>query len=208
MNKLGQHRSAWKIQRALLTELPGLGKPGALERREYPPGQHGMARRKFSEYSLRLKEKQKLVFNYVLREEQLRRLVKKAKSGRDSDWMATLVGLLESRLDTLVFRLGFAPSMLAARQMVSHGKVFVNGKKVTIGSFMAKAGDEISLSDAAYKSTIFNYSIQQPRLLLADWLEHTKSGDKTIGKLKFTPPKDAVPFAFEGRLVAEYYTGI
>src|SRR5690606_14047635 len=120
MWKLGDRKRV-KMQRSLVVELPGLGKPGALARRPYPPGQHGLGRRKFSEFGLRLKEKQKLLFHYGLREEQLRRLVKRAKTGQASDWMSTLIGMLESRLDNVVFRLGFAPSMMAARQMVRHG---------------------------------------------------------------------------------------
>jgi small subunit ribosomal protein S4 len=208
MNKLGKHRKAWKVQRALMCELSGLGKPGALERRPYPPGQHGMRRRKFSEYALRLKEKQKLIFNYALREEQLRRLVKKAKAGKSTDWISTLVGFLETRLDNMIFRLGFAPSILSARQLVTHGKVLVNGKRVTIPSFQVPVGAEISLTAKAYENVVYVDSTRQPRLMLADWLEQSPSGAHQKGKLRFMPNIDAIPFPFEGRLVAEFYTGI
>ena len=183
-----------------------MGKAGALERRPYPPGQHGLARRKFSEYALRLKEKQKILFNYGLREEQLRLFVKRAKAKKATDWMATLVGMLESRLDNVVFRLGFAPSIPAARQLVGHGKVFVNGKRVTIGSALVPVGATISLTEAAYASAAFEYSIQSPRLLLPDWLGYEHVGNHKHGKLKMVPPSDAVPFPFESRLVAEHYS--
>ena len=208
MSKLGNKRKSWKVQRALLCELPGLGKPGALERRPYPPGQHGQMRRKFSEYGSRLREKQKLLFHYGLREEQLRRFVKTAKSGRSTDWMSTLVGLLETRLDNVIFRLGFAPSIPAARQLVCHGKVLVNGNKLNIASAQVYPGDEISLTPQAYQSTIYQYSIKQPRLMLADWLEHVPAGENRKGKLKLVPGSEAIPLPFEDRLVAEFYSSV
>jgi small subunit ribosomal protein S4 len=204
MPKLGNKKTAWKVQRALLTELPGLGKPGAMERRPYPPGQHGQIRRKFSEYGLRLREKQKILFHYGLREEQLRRLVRKAKSGLSDDWMSTLIGLLETRLDNLVFRLGFAASIPAARQLVRHGKVRVDGKKIDIASAHVKVGSKIELTEAALKTPSVQFSMQQPRLMIADWLENS---EKT-GRLRFLPALDAIPFPFDGRLVAEYYSGV
>lgn len=208
MSKIGVKKKNWKIQRALLVELPGLGKPGALERRPYPPGQHGQGRRKFSEYSSRLREKQKLRFHYGLREEQLRRFVRKAKSGKSSNWMSTLISLLESRLDNVVFRLGFAPSIAAARQLVLHGKVLVNGKRVNISSAMVPIGAEIRLVDSAYQGVLYQNSIRQPRLLLPDWLVHVQVGEFRGGKLKLRPDGQAIPFPFEERLVAEYYSGI
>jgi small subunit ribosomal protein S4 len=208
MPKLGNRKTAWKIQRALLCELPGLGKAGAMERRAYPPGQHGMMKRKFSEYASRLREKQKVLFHYGLREEQLRRFVRKAKAGRSTDWISTLIGLLETRLDNVVFRLGFASSISAARQLVRHGKVLVDGKKVNISSANVRPGSVISLTDKAYQGVVYQYSIRQPRLLLPDWLEHVAQGEVKNGKLKEVPGSDAIPFPFEGRLVAEYYSQI
>ncbi len=207
MSKLGKKKS-WKIQRALLCELPGLGKPGALERRPYPPGQHGQGKRKFSEYASRLREKQKVLFHYGLREEQLRRFVKKAKLGRSTDWMSTLIGLLETRLDNVIFRLGFASSIASARQLIRHGKVLVNGKKLNIPSAQVEPGKEISLSERGYQGQIYQNCIKQPRLMLPDWLEHTPQGDLKKGKVKVVPGGEAIPFPFEDRLVAEYYSKI
>lgn len=205
MSKLGTKKSAFKIQRALLCELPGLGKPGAMERRPYPPGQHGQARRKFSEYGMRMREKQKLLFHYGLREEQLKRFVREAQSGRSTNWISTLIGMLETRLDNVVFRLGFAPSIAAARQLVGHGHVQVNGKRVDISSCLVKVGSEIKLSPTAYKGTVYQYTIRQPRLTLADWLSHSDEGEYKIGKVRSMPDLDAIPFPFDSRLVAEYY---
>jgi small subunit ribosomal protein S4 len=208
MAKQNSKVKAFRTQRALNCELPGLGKPGALERRPYPPGQHGLRRRKFSEYALRLQEKQKIRFHYGLREEQLRIFVKKAKYGRSADWMAQLVGALETRIDNLIFRLGFAPSMASARQLVRHGKVRVDGRRLDIPSARVQPGSVISLTDDAYSGVLYQTSIQQPRLLLADWLEHIPEGNGVKGRLKFVPGTDAVPFPFNPRLVVEFYTGI
>lgn len=208
MSKLGKRKKPWKVQRALLCELPGLGKAGALERRPYPPGQHGQGRRKFSEYASRLREKQKILFHYGLREEQLKRFVRKAKSGRSTDWMSTLIGLLESRLDNVIFRLGFAPSIASARQLVRHGNVLVDGKRLNIPSALIAPGKEISLSEKAYLGVTYQTSIRQPRLMLPDWLVYSESGEFKKGKLKMTPGGEALPFPFEDRLVTEYYSKV
>lgn len=134
--------------------------------------------------------------------------MKKAKSGRSSDWMSTLVSLLESRLDNVVFRLGFAPSIVAARQLVLHGKVLVDGKRVNISSALVPVGSEVRLVDKAYQGTVYQSSISQPRLMLPDWLVHVQLGEFKAGKLKLRPDGDAIPFPFEERLVAEYYSGV
>jgi len=142
-----------------------------------------------------------------LREQQLRWFVQRAKKGQSTDWMSTLVGLLESRLDNIVFRLGFAASIPAARQLVLHGKIRVNGKKATIGSMIVPVGAEISLTAKAASSVAVQYSLGQTRLALPEWLSLT-AGDSPVGKLKYVPPGDAVPFPFERRLVAEFYAQI
>ena len=129
----------YKIQRRLGTELPGLGKSGALERRPYPPGENGNKRKKYSDFALRLEEKQKLRFHYGLKEEQLRRFIRDSKRGSGSNWVNKLVGRLETRIDNLVFRLGFAPSIRSARQLISHGHILVDDKKLTISSAVLKS---------------------------------------------------------------------
>ena len=122
-------RHSFKTQRRLGLELPGLGKSGALSRRPYPPGESGNKRKKYSDYALRLEEKQKLRLNYILTERQLRRFIRDSKTGQPANWVNSLAGRLERRLDNVVFRLGFAPSIPAARQLVSHGHILVDGKK-------------------------------------------------------------------------------
>lgn len=208
MAKLNTKKSAFKVQRALNCELPGMGKAGALERRAYPPGQHGQTRKKTSSYGLRLQEKQKIMFHYGLREEQLRRFVKKAKNSRASDWISTMIGLLESRLDNMVFRLGFAPSIPAARQMITHGNVLVDGKRCNIGSRLVETGSVVSLSASAYAGNVYKTSIVQPRLAMPAWLAHEQDGETLKGKLVSVPGTEAIPFPFDGKLVAEFYTNV
>jgi small subunit ribosomal protein S4 len=200
------HKTKFKIQRALGLELPGLGKPGALEKRNYPPGQHGQSRRnKPSEYALQLREKQKVMFHYGLREEQLRRFVRQsiAASG-GSNWIEQLLSLLERRLDNVVFRLGFARSMAAARQLVSHGHVLLNGRSVNIGSMVVRVGDFIRLTEYAAGS-MTDASRSNPRLMLPSYLQFAMPDNNTHGRVLSMPGSVHVPFELNAKQVAEYY---
>ena len=200
------NRTRFKMQRALGLELPGLGKPGALEKRNYPPGQHGQARkRKLSEFGSQLREKQKLLFHYGLREEQLRRFVRNARTLQQSNWVESLVSLLERRLDNIVFRLGFARSMAAARQLVSHGHVMVNGRILTIGSAVLRVGDFIKLTPYAADMQATQQARQAPRLLLPSYLQFATEGANDHGVLRMQPSTEHVPFEFDPSQVAEYY---
>ncbi|KYG68262.1 30S ribosomal protein S4 [Bdellovibrio bacteriovorus] len=196
----------FKRQRRLLTELPGMGKSGALERRPYPPGQHGLQRRKYSEFALQLEEKQKIRFHYGLREEQFRRIIAKAQKSASTNWVEALVNLLEKRLDNVVFRLGFASSIPAAKQLISHGKVLVNGKKVNIASAIIKVGDKIRLKDEAYDNQVYLQAKQAPRLPLPTFMVKEEVAGKEEGRLTDEPNLEAVPFAFEPGLVIGYYS--
>ncbi|MBC7467062.1 MAG: 30S ribosomal protein S4 [Bdellovibrio sp.] len=198
----------FKLQRRLLTELPGLGKAGALERRPYPPGQHGARRIKYSDYRLQLEEKQKVRIHYNLREEQLIRLVKKAKKKKATKWISTLINILERRLENIIFRAGFAPSQAAAAQLISHGQVYVNNKKVTIRSAEVKKGDRISLSPKGLKNQIYTYIKSAPRLPNPDWLEKTDSDEQAFVILKDDPNLETIPFAFDDSLVTSYYSKV
>lgn len=195
----------YKIQRRLGVELPGLGKPGALERRPYPPGENGNKRRKYSDFALRLEEKQKIRMHYELREQQLRRFIRDAKTGAGTNWVTKLVGLLERRLDNLVFRLGFAPSIRSARQLVSHGHVLVNGKAVTIGSCVIPQGAEITYSDKAKENQIVLRAAQAPRLEVPDYLRKEEKNGKPVGVVQAIPGTEHVPFTFDAGLLTEYY---
>jgi small subunit ribosomal protein S4 len=125
-----------------------LGSAKALERRNYPPGQHGpKSRRKFSEYAVGLNEKQKLRYTYGLLERQFRRMFEQAKKERGITGERFLQ-LLETRLDSVIYLLGFAKSRAAARQFVNHGHIRVNGHKVDIASYTVRPGDEIEVRNA------------------------------------------------------------
>ncbi len=206
MAKATMGRSRFKIQRRLGVELPGLGKAGALERRPYGPGQHGAARKKLSDFTVRLMEKQKVVFNYGLRERQLVNAVKKAKRVKGQAWVDVLIINLESRLDNVVFRSNWAPSLMAARQMVSHGHILVNGKKVNLPAVHVEVGDVIEITDKGAKSGNYLQAKARPRIsTVPACILVEKSGEKEKAKLVAKPLPDDIPFAFEKRLVTEYY---
>lgn len=195
----------FKIQRRFGTELPGLGKPGALERRPYPPGENGNKRRKYSDYALRLEEKQKIRLHYGLKEEQLRRFIRDAKKGTAANWTGQLIGRLERRLDNVIFRLGLAPSIRSARQLVSHGHVRVNGQKVNIGSYVLNQNDKVSLSEKAQQNQIVLRAQQAPRLELPDYLRKEQDGGAEVGVIQAIPGIEHVPFTFDAGLFTEYY---
>lgn len=195
----------FKIQRRFGMEFPGLGKKGALDRRPYPPGESGNKRRKYSDYALRLEEKQKIRFHYVLREKQLRRFIQAAKKGFATSWVQKLAGLLERRLDNLVFRLGMAPSIRAARQLISHGHVIVNDKKVDISSYVAGKGDKISLKKQALLNQSVIQATAQPRLDLPDFLIKEDVNGVPVGTVQEIPGIQHIPFSFDSGLFTEYY---
>lgn len=198
-------RARFKLQRALGLELPGLGKAGALERRPYGPGQHGNVRKKISDYAVRLKEKQKLVYHYALREKQLVTYVRKAKRDKSRAWIETLLITLETRLANVVFRLNWAPSMLAANQMVSHGQVKVNGKVVDRSSFEVKVGDVIELTDKGYNNQNYKVAQERPRLPSVPAQYNIEGSEKKKAKMTAMPLPADLPFEFESQLVIEHY---
>jgi small subunit ribosomal protein S4 len=195
----------FKLQRRLGVELPGLGKPGALARKPYPPGQHGNKRKKYSDYALRLEEKQKVRAHYIITEKQLQRFIGQAKQGASSNWTAKLVGNLEKRLDNVVFRLGFAPSILAARQMCSHGHVMVNGKKASTASMVLNQGDKVTLTAKGLGSQNYMQVMDKPRLELADYLRKEGSDSTLTGTVINDPGLEHIPFPFDAGLFTEYY---
>jgi small subunit ribosomal protein S4 len=206
MSKVRLGKSArYKVQRRLGTELPGLGKPGALERRPYPPGENGNKRRKYSDYALRLEEKQKIRVHYCLREEQLRRFIRNSKQGSSTNWVNKLMGLLERRLDNLVFRLGFAPSIRSARQLVSHGHVLVDGKAVTVGSFVVPQNSKVGLTEKGRMNQIVLQASKAPRLEVPDYLRKEQENGGDIGVVQAMPGTEHVPFQFDAGLFTEYY---
>ena len=199
--------SRFKIQRALGIELPGLGKAGALERRPYGPGVHGNKRKKISDYAVRLKEKQKLLYHYGLREKQLIKYVKHSKRhSADRPWMEYMISNLERRLNNVIFRLNWAPSIPAASQMVAHGQVKVNGKIVDKSSFVVKVGDKIELTEKGYKNQNYKRSVETPRLpSVPACLKVEGNNDALKGELIALPMPEDIPFEYNGQLVVEHY---
>lgn len=190
-----------KVIRALGCELPGLSRKSVGER-DYPPGQHGMRARRKSDFGIKLMEKQKLRMNYGLTESQLQRLFREAKSSR-APTGNKLLELLERRLDNAVFRAGFAPTAVAARQLVRHRHVQLNGRLVNIPSIRIKPGDAIVLTDKARKMPMVVECIGQPALERPEWLScDGKTFSATVTRL---PDATEVPFPVEVQHVVEYY---
>lgn len=185
-----------------LGELPGLSRKSA--RRAYPPGQHGQNRKKRSEYAIRLEEKQKLRFNYGVTEKQLLRYVRKARRVTGSTGQV-LLQLLEMRLDNTIFRLGMAPTIPAARQLVNHGHVLVNGREVNIASYQCRPGDVISARTNDRTKKLVEANLQYPGLAnLPSHLEFDKN--KLEGKVNGLVEREWVALQVNELLVVEYYS--
>jgi small subunit ribosomal protein S4 len=185
-----------------LGELPGLTRKSP--RRAYPPGQHGQARKKRSEYAVRLEEKQKLRFNYGLTERQLLRYVRKARRAAGSTGQV-LLQLLEMRLDNTVFRMGMAPTIPGARQLVNHGHVTVNGRVVDIPSYQCKAGEVIGIRDSDRSRKLLEQNLQFPGLAhLPTHLEFDKT--KMVGKVNGVVEREWIALQVNELLVVEYYS--
>ena len=148
---------SWKLSRRLKFSVLENGKE--LQKRNYAPGQHGQRRAKLSEYGLQLQEKQKVRFTYGVNEKQFRNLFDKAGKlpGKHGD---NFLMLLESRLDNLVYRLGFATTRRQARQLVNHGHIVVDGNKVDIPSYLCKPGQTIALKESSRSLQIVNDALE------------------------------------------------
>jgi small subunit ribosomal protein S4 len=185
--------------------LPGLTRKDA-ERKPYPPGQHGQSRtrRRKSDYRARLEEKQKLRFYYGVTENQLRRYFAHAAhtpgvTGEE------LLAHLERRLDNVVFRLGFAPTIPAARQLVSHGHVKVNGKRVDRPAFLVDIGETITLSARAREMPAVVESVEHgPQVKLPSYLSRDPD-DKYTGRVIANPARADVPFIVDEAAIVEFY---
>ncbi|MFM7449828.1 MAG: 30S ribosomal protein S4 [Leptolyngbyaceae cyanobacterium] len=185
-----------------LGDLPGLTRKAP--RKAYPPGQHGQERKKRSEYAIRLEEKQKLRFNYGVSERQLLRYVRKARRASGSTGLV-LLQLLEMRLDNTVFRLGMAPTIPAARQLVNHGHVTVNGGVVDIPSYQCRPGELIAVRDQERSRSLVQTNLQYPGLAnIPSHLEWDKS--KLEGKVTGVVEREWVALQINELLVVEYYS--
>jgi small subunit ribosomal protein S4 len=174
----------------------------ALEKRNFPPGQHGQGRHKDSEYGLQLREKQKAKRFYGVQETQFRNLFDKAtrQKGKAGD---NLLILLETRLDNVVFRLGFAASRKEARQLVTHGHFQVNGKKVDIPAYTVKAGDVISVKEKSQSSPKFK-EVKEMTITVPSWM--TVDVDKLEGKVVNLPTREDIDTPIAEHLIVELYS--
>jgi small subunit ribosomal protein S4 len=194
-----------KIIRRLGTPLPGLMRTDPDLRRPYPPGQHGPTKRKkLSDYALRLMEKQKLRFHYGLSEKQLRKYVAIAFSGKGNSGHV-LLSILERRLDNVAFRAGLAPSMAAARQLVLHGHLAVDGKRVNIPSFQCRPGNVIVVRETSkFKARSVELIKDPNNLKVPEYLDVT---DAAVISFRAIPERDSVPLDIDPQLIVEYYSG-
>lgn len=178
-----------------------------VERRQYPPGQHGPAsvrRRKRSDYAVQLREKQKVKRIYGLHEKQFRNLFEYA-AGRPGVTGENLIVALESRLDNVVFRMGLTTSRRQARQLVRHRHVEVNGRVVNIPSFRLSAGDEVALRSGSVELELVDASLgARSRPQLMDWLALDEK--KRVGRVVREPTRGDIPLAAQEQLIVELYS--
>lgn len=175
-----------------------------LEKRNYAPGQHGLSRRtKFSEYGVQLREKQKVKRIYGLLETQFRNYFEKANRQKGVTG-ANLVKLLERRLDNVVFRLGFAPSRKAARQLVLHGHFTVNNQVVDIPSFLLGAGDVVSVREKSKKLDAIHNSLRRTKDNVYTWLSVDKAS--LSGTFMNVPEREDIPLNANEQLIVELYS--
>jgi len=186
--------------------VPIFGPAKAMERKNYPPGMHGPkgSRRKQSDYAIALAEKQKLRYQYGLLERQFRRYFQTALTRRGVTG-ETLLQLLETRLDNVVYRLGFANSRNAARQMVSHGHVSVNGRKVNVSSYTVRPGDEVIIKDKPGSRRLAARNLELTQIApIPDWLVVDKEGFS--GKVSRIPTRDEIAPIVNEQLIVELYS--
>ena len=176
-----------------------------LEKRPNPPGQHGpRARRaKVGAYGSRLVEKQKLRAFYGIAERQMRRYFDKA-TRMAGPTGTNLLRLLEQRLDALVYRLGLAPSIWSARQLVGHGHILVDGKRVNIPSYQVTPGETVALSERIKKSEQISVWRARGGIAAPPYLQVSEEG--TSGKLVRVPERDEIPVPVDDRLIVEFYS--
>jgi small subunit ribosomal protein S4 len=176
----------------------------AIERRNYPPGQHGQARPKFSAYSIQLREKQKVKRMYRLLESQFRRTFAMAEKVKGITGEALIV-LLERRLDNIAYRLGFASSRADGRMLVRHGHILVNGRRITIPSYLVRAGDVISAREQSRQMVrIVSAMESAQRRGVPEWAEVDREG--LTGKIKVLPTRGDVTAPINEKLIVELYS--
>ena len=185
-----------------LGELPGL--TPKMPKKQAPPGQHGKTPKKLSQYGIRLQEKQKLRFNYGITESQLIRYVREARRVKGSTG-EILLQLLEMRLDNTIFRLGLAPTIAAARQLIRHGHVLVNNQKATIPSYQCKGKDTVSIQQKKQsRELVARFMAESSRSSLPPHLSFAK--DTLSGVVATNIDRQSVGLKLNELLVVEFYS--
>ena len=198
--------SKHKVDRRLKVNLWGRPK-SPFNKRNYPPGQHGKTKRsKVSDYGKQLEAKQKMKFYYGnMNERQFRNVYRKALS-KKGNTTENLIGLLERRLDTVIYRAKFAKTVFSARQLINHGHIKVNGKKVNISSYLVSTEDTIDVKDKSKELTIIIGSIDNKERDVPDYIQMDEKSKKAtfmrVPKLSEVP----YPVIMEPNLVVEYYS--
>jgi len=176
----------------------------AIERRHYPPGQHGQRRSKLSDYGLQLREKQKVKRIYGVLEKQFRSYFEKAERQKGVTGTNLLV-FLERRLDNIVYRLGFANSRAQARQLVRHNFILVNGARVNLPSYLVKSGDVIKVSEKGRKVALILDAMEAvARRGCPPWLEFNK--DEAQGRVTMFPTREDITMPIQEHLIVELYS--
>lgn len=176
----------------------------SVERRNYPPGQHGQGRPKHTDYGLQLREKQKVRRIYGVLEKQFRRYVHLAEQKKGVTGENLLL-LLESRLDNMVYRMGFATSRAEARQLINHGHIQVNGRKVSIASFLTKPGSAVEVKEGSRTIAAIEESLKTvSRRGIPEWLEVDVQNYK--GVVKALPTREELPPTIKEQLIVEFYS--
>ncbi|MCH3696872.1 30S ribosomal protein S4 [Campylobacter lari] len=198
-----------KLERRLGVSLAMKGErrlagKSALDKRPYAPGQHGQRKAKISEYGLQLREKQKAKFMYGVSEKQFRRLFSEA-ARKDGNTGALLIQLLEQRLDNVVYRMGFATTRCFARQLVTHGHILVNGKRVDIPSYRVEAGQKIEVIEKSKNNPQISRAIElTAQTGIVAWVDVEK--DKRFGIFTRKPEREEVIIPVEERYIVELYS--
>jgi len=176
----------------------------AVDKREYPPGQHGQSRKKHSDYDVQLREKQKVKRIYGVMEKQFRKYFSEANRQKGITGENLLI-ILERRLDNMVYRMGFAGSRHEARQLIRHKHFEVNGKRVNIPSYLINAGDEIALQEKSRKIAKIQESLEgSSRRGIPRWLEVDK--DNVKGRIAALPAREELTMPINEQLIVELYS--
>ncbi|GAB4298508.1 MAG: 30S ribosomal protein S4 [Marinilabiliales bacterium] len=194
-----------KTKTARIFGEPIYGPDKVLEKKNYPPGQHGLERRrkKLSVYGIQLKEKQKAKYTYGILERQFKNIFEKASRSKGVTG-EVLLQLLESRLDNVVFRLGIAPTRRAARQLVSHKHIVVNGNTVNIPSYTLKEGDIVGVREKSKSLEVITNSLANAKHRKYNWLEW--DDNEMQGKFLNRPSREEIPENIKEQLIVELYS--